>query len=145
MKYLFFVVALLISQTNFAQDSKPVDWSFEVEKGDDGEYTLLISAKIKDNWAVYSQHTGEGGPVPLSFTYEVDDTLIGETVELSEPTKKFSDLFEVEVVKFKKEANFSQKFKPKKGVKTIKGYLTYMACDEEKCLPPTDVEFDISL
>ena len=32
-----------------------------------------------------------------------------------------------------------------KGTGKLSGYLTYMACDNERCLPPTDVDFSYDL
>lgn len=128
-----------------AQVLKPVSWDFEVSANDDATYTLTATAKMDDGWAVYSQHTPEDGPIPLSFTYESGEERIGETEEKSEAIKMHSELFDLKVIKFKKEAVFTQKFKPAAGQKSIKGYLTFMCCDDLRCLPPTDVAFDVTL
>ncbi len=145
MKFIISFCFSLISLLSYSQKSiVPVDWSFEViESGDD--LTLRATADIEDKWAIYSQHTGEGGPIALSFTFDDPSTLIGETEEISEPIKVMSKLFEVEVIKFKKQAIFEQKFSKKKGMKTLSGEVRFMSCDESRCLPPTDVRFDIEL
>jgi thiol:disulfide interchange protein DsbD len=135
----------LISIMSFGQVLKPVSWDFEVKQIEDGSYDLIATAKIEGNWALYSQHTSEGGPVPLKFTYEDGVELKGETKENSIAIKKMSELFELEVIKFKKEAIFTQNFNPKEGQTSIKGSLKYMCCDELRCLPPTDVAFDVAL
>ena len=56
--------------------------------------------------------------------------------------KEFDNMFDVDVIKFKDKAIFTKKFPIKKGV-SLSGYVTYMTCDGEKCLPPTDVPFDL--
>lgn len=145
MKFIIPFCLSLVSLISFGQKGvMPVDWSFQVvESGDD--YILRATADLEDNWAIYSQHTGEGGPIALSFTFNDASVLIGETEEKSEAIKVMSELFEVEVIKFKKQAVFEQKFSKKKGMKTLSGEVTFMCCDESRCLPPTDVQFDIGL
>lgn len=135
----------LLSMSAMSQGKlEPVSWTFDVQEVE-GEYVFQATATLDENWALYSQHTGEGGPVPLSFSYEDPSILIGETEEKSEAIKKMSELFEVEVVKFKKKAVFEQRFKKKEGLKSISGDLRFMCCDELRCLPPTVVHFDVSL
>jgi len=47
---------------------------------------------------------------------------------------------------FADEAIFKQKVKVlSNSVTTVKGSLEYMCCDDTKCLPPTDVDFEFSL
>ncbi len=135
----------LFTTLAMAQNTSPVTWDFEVAQNEDKSYTFTATAKMKGEWAIYSQHTGEGGPIPLTFKYEDGIDLVGETKEESEAIKKMSKLFEVDVIKFKKEAVFTQTFKPKKGQESIKGTLNFMCCDSQRCLPPTDVDFDVAL
>ena len=142
------IVACLFSMVSFlssAQILEPVTWDFEVTQNEDASYTLTAKAELDENWVLYSQFTGKGGPIPLEFNYDPGVQLIGDTKEDSEAIKKMSKLFDVEVIKFEKEAIFTQKFKLEKGQTSIKGYLTFMCCDGLRCLPPTDVEFDVAL
>ena len=135
----------LLATLAIAQKADPVTWNFEVSQNEDDSYTFTATAKMKGEWAIYSQHTGEGGPKPLKFKYDAGIDLVGETKEESVAIKKMSELFEVDVIKFKKEAVFTQNFKPKEGQESIKGTLNFMCCDSQRCLPPTDVEFDVAL
>ena len=146
MKTFMLTLVFAISVLGLSgQILKPVSWEFEVSQNEDATYTFTAKAKMKGDWAIYSQHTAEGGPIPLSFSYDGGVKLIGETEEESEAIKKMSELFEIEVTKFKKEAVFTQKFTPHKGQTSIKGYLTFMCCDSKRCLPPTDIDFDVAL
>ena len=145
MKILFALCFSLISFSGFAQDKlAPANWSFQIlENGED--FIFKATVDLDDEWAVYSQYTEEGGPVPLSFTYIDKSVLKGKTEEKSEAIKIISELFEVEVIKFKKQAVFEQRFTKKKGMKTFSGELRFMCCDDLRCLPPTVVQFDIGL
>jgi len=142
--FIFSSTFLLFGMIAMAQNAIPVNWDFAVTPNEDATYTFKATAKMKGEWAIYSQNTGEGGPVPLAFSYDKGIKLVGETTEESEPIKKMSELFEVEVIKFKKEAVFTQKFKPTEGNSSIKGSLKFMCCNAIQCLPPTDVEFDVA-
>ena len=143
--FIFACLFSMISTMSVGQILKPVKWNFEVTQNEDATYTFTAKAKLDKNWVLYSQHTGEGGPIPLAFNYDEGVQLIGETKEESDAIKKMSKLFEIEVIKFENEAIFTQKFTPENGHSAIKGYLTFMCCDGKRCLAPTDIEFDVSL
>lgn len=145
MKILFALCFSLISFSGFAQNKwAPANWSFHIsENGED--YIFKATVDLEEGWAIYSQYTEEGGPVPLTFTFNDKTVLKGDTEEKSEAIKKMSELFEVEVIKFKKQAVFEQRFTKKKGMKTFSGELRFMCCDDLRCLPPTVVPFDITL
>ena len=56
----------------------------------------------------------------------------------------FDKLFEMKVRYFENTAKFVQKVKFTGGAYAIEGYLEYGACDDESCLPPTQVPFKFS-
>jgi thiol:disulfide interchange protein DsbD len=145
MKIILAICFSLISFSGFTQENlAPTKWSFHVvDSGED--YIFKATVDLDEGWAIYSQYTEEGGPVPLSFTFKDKAVLKGVTEEKSEAIKIWSELFEVEVIKFKKQAIFEQRFTKKKGMKIFSGELRFMCCDDLRCLPPTFVQFDIGL
>lgn len=121
------------------QDKIPVTWTFKYQ--DLGKkIKVTATASIDAHWAVYSQTTDDNGPVPTAF-YVGDEKVFFQ--EKSKLIKHIDPLFEVEVKKFKKEAVFVGEF-DKNSLKSREGKVVYMCCDDEKCLPPTDVAFKIS-
>jgi thiol:disulfide interchange protein DsbD len=69
--------------------------------------------------------------------------LVGKTGE-PKPVTKYEDTFKMNVSYFEKEVVFTQKIKLKStNVAAIKGQLEYMTCNNQKCLPPEDVNFTI--
>ncbi|MGC8864727.1 MAG: cytochrome c biogenesis protein CcdA [Bacteroidales bacterium] len=153
MKLRGFVAALLMLpfmltiNTVRAQVLEPVKWSFSQEKTGEKEYTLTLTAKIDKNWHLYSQYVKEGGPIPTSFRFDPssDYQLIGK-VEEPRPKRMFDPNFDMEVAYFDHRADFKQKIKalvdrPFK----VKGALEFMCCDDSRCLPPTEVEFEFSI
>lgn len=132
-----------------AQVFDPVKWTFSTEKINDTEYKLIYTAKIDKGWTVYSQYTSDDGPVPTEIVYESMDgiDLIGKGEESGEKKEGFDKLFEVDVIKYKDKKPFviTQKIRVKDASQPISGYLTFMTCDNERCLPPTDVEFSFTI
>jgi thiol:disulfide interchange protein DsbD len=68
--------------------------------------------------------------------------LIGKLTPLSKEIEKFDKVFEMKLRYFEHSATFSQKIKITGSSYKIKGYLEYGACDDESCLPPTEVPFN---
>jgi len=113
-----------------------------------GEFDLIFTANVEKGWYIYSQNLEDGGPVPTTFEFEPRKSrysLVGNTKEEGEFIEGFDKLFEMQVKKFKGEVDFTQRVKlAKKGAK-VSGYLTFMTCNDEKCLPPEDVDFNYVL
>lgn len=137
---------LLTSFVSFGQ-SKVVDWSYETKTLASGEIEITFTADIEDGWKLYSQHTAEGGPLPTEFFLEPAQgvELIGDVAETSKAKTELSDLFEIDVTSFTEHANFVQKVRTKNNGSQLKATISYMCCDGNRCLPPTDKTFNISL
>lgn len=146
MKYLYLLIALMIAPFIMLAQDSPVAWSFFSEKTGTDEYTITYSADVKPGWYIYSQHTDPAGPVPTGF-YPADNAaieLVGAVTEEGKKKEGMDALFGVNVIKFSGLVLFRQKIKAKVG-NTITGYLEFMACDDEQCLPPQEVDFEITL
>lgn len=126
---------------------EPVSWSGEVRKISDTEFELVYKAKLDDNWYIYSQFLDEGGPIPTEFIFTEKDKIevIGKNKEEGvERIEGFDDIFKMKVVKFKKEAIFTQKVKVVDNKQIINGLVSYMSCNEESCIPfeePLKIDF----
>jgi len=128
-----------------AQTLTPVAWESSVVVDENGDHRIVFEATMDKNWVIYSQHTKPDGPIPTEFIIETEGIeLIGEVEEITKPKTEISEMFEIEVSKFSEKATFSQKFKPK-GAKTVKANVTFMTCDNLRCIPPTTVDFEIKL
>ena len=145
--YLIFLAVLFSSFSLLAQETNPVTWSFIAEKTGAQEYTITYSADVIPGWYIYSQHTDPSGPIPTGFYANENPAieLIGSVTEEGKKKEGFDSLFEVNVIKFSGLVLFRQKIKLKEGATNLTGYLEFMACDNEQCLPPQEVEFDIAI
>ncbi len=140
---------VFLASASFAQILTPVKWKFDIEKITDTEYNLKYTATIDKGWTVYSQFTAEDGPVPTTINFEemTGITLLGKATEKGAKKEGMDAFFGVNVIKFKSDKPFviEQKIKVKDPSKPIKGYVNFMACDNEKCLPPSDVDFSFKI
>ena len=146
--FYFLTLVLGLSNISFAQILEPVKWKTEHKQVSDNEFDLIFTAKIDDKWSIYSQYLeGDDGPIPTSFEYDPGDhfELIGKNEESGNRKESFDKVFEMNLIKFSKTAIFTQRVNVSDLSKTITGYLTFMTCDDTRCLPPTDVDFEFKL
>jgi thiol:disulfide interchange protein len=143
--FLTLSVFLLSLAPSMAQILEPVKWEFDHEKVNENEYNLLINATIDDNWYLYGLEIPDDGPIPTSFFIEESEffELIGSTEETTTPEIKFDPFFEMDLPLFSNNAGFLQKIRILTDQEfTITGFVEYMSCDDERCLPPQEMEFE---
>lgn len=135
--FLFFCL-LIIPFFLSAQLYNPVKWSTNVEKISDTEYKLISVATIEAKSHLYSQNVDDGGPIPTIFNYINDESysLIGKTTE-DEGITVNDPVFEMRITYFENKAIFEQRIKLLKTTDIINASVEFMACDDEKCSPPT--------
>ncbi len=132
----------------FSQILDPVDWEFAYNKTGTMQYELVFTAKIENSWHLYSQDIPAGGPIPTFFSINESDNfeLVGNVEEMSEAEEKYDPSFDMILKLFSDKAVFIQKVKLiSDGPVTISGSIEYMSCDDQRCLPPKDEEFEFVL
>jgi len=144
---LLAVSLLLLSMSLKSQVLDPVKWSFSVNKISDSEAELVLTAKIDKGWHLYSQQVPEDGPIPTTFSFTSlrGVELVGKT---SEPNVQphYDQVFQANIKYFDNQAVFRQKVRITSADNpTVQGSLEFMACDDEKCLTPKEVDFSFSL
>lgn len=141
LSVLFFFVSTLFTS---AQIYDPVDWEWEVEYLGDGKADIVFTASVEDHWHIYSIDV-TGGPLPTEFKFEETDHYeLNGGIRESDPVVTYDPNFEVELGYHNDGATFRQTVKLNKKTK-IKGYLSYMVCNDEMCLPPEYVDFEIGV
>lgn len=144
-KLLVLVTVLMITAGAYAQIETPVKWAYAAKRTSPTEAVVFLKATIQPGWHIYSLHVKKGGPIPTSFTFapSKDYMLIGKTIE-PKPASKYEKSFYMNVTYFEKEVVFQQKIKLRSANATaVKGTLEYEVCNNQKCLPPEDVNFSI--
>ena len=142
-RYLMTACLLLAVVSLFAQMMDPVHFSSKLKmlKGDEAE--IVFTANIDAGWHVYSTDLGSGGPIAASFNVVKMDgaEAVGKLQPRGKEIKQFDKLFEMDVRYFEGSAVFAQKIRFTKPAYDIDCYLEYGACNDQNCLPPSEVQF----
>ena len=140
------MLLLVCTVTCMAQMQDPVHFKSELKQISGTEAEIVFTATIDDGWHVYSTDLPDGGPI--SATFNVDKIegaeLVGKLTPVGKEEDKFDQMFQMQVRFFEHNAQFVQKIKITGATFKIEGYMQYGACNDQNCLPPTDVNFSFT-
>jgi thiol:disulfide interchange protein DsbD len=133
---------LCVAVTMNAQMHEPIKCETSWEIVSDGVAELRISATIEDGWHLYSTEL-EDGPTAATLVVETIEgaSLDGKLGFEGKEIAKYDDMFGMDVRYFEEKVTFVQRFAIESDNYTVQGYFQYGACDDQSCLPPTNVEF----
>jgi thiol:disulfide interchange protein len=141
------VIILLFIATSFAASAqilKPAKWTFAPSKTSAkvGEtIDLVFSAKIDEDWYMYSSQLKVEGPLPTTANFTKNDsyTIVGKLTPVK-PKEKYDDIWGGKVQYFEHEAKFIQKVKITKANPVIEGKIECQTCTTKdgKCVPNKD-------
>lgn len=125
-------------------------WSTTKKDLGNGEYLITHTAEIQPGWWTYSNLTSQD-VIPATNEVGIDETpkgvIVEDVIESSKNRKKtYDQVFRAEVVKFTKQAIYTQKVKVTADYdgKPLVGYIYYMTCNDEKCMPPAYHDFSLT-
>jgi thiol:disulfide interchange protein DsbD len=146
-KIIILFCALVFTFNVNAQKTNPVKWSFTAVKKTDKQYELIATATIDASWHIYSQFVS-GGPIPTNFTFSKNPLiqLAGKTKEKGKLQKMYDKNFKTELSFFSDKVDFVQTVNLKVASKTnLVGVVEYSVCNDDRCLPPVKVPFEVAL
>ena len=144
MKKLLSIVGLLLTTIMLqAQILDPVSFRTEFNKVSDDVAEIVFTATIDPGWHIYSTDLGEGGPISASFNLEraTGAHEDGKLLPVGNEQAVYDKLFGMDVRYFEKTAKFVQRVRLEGGTYRLEGYLEYAACNDQNCLPPSEVPF----
>lgn len=172
---LFVCVLLTLGFTPSENYKLPVEWNFSIEKIDESTAYFVLKADIAEGWRVFGKypyleskkirqkeddiptlHVGTHeytdtsectnlGPVCLGVNYIAGGNLILETIHSTKLSiSTYSKIFEGNITYYENKIELRQKIKYIKNQK-IKGAVYFMTCNDEKCMPPTYIDFDVTI
>ncbi|MBQ5871364.1 MAG: thiol:disulfide interchange protein, partial [Bacteroidaceae bacterium] len=99
---------------------------------------------VDAGWHVYGTDFADGGPTRAELTLETQKGVKpdGKLRAVGNVQKKMDEMFGMEVSYMEGTAEFVQRFVITEPEYEVSGYLTYGACNDENCMPPTNVEFN---
>jgi len=131
-----------------AQILKPVKWSYSFIKLNAKTGFLVLTASIQKGWHIYAQGPDNGdGPIPTSFKFEKSNLYAaeGNPVPSILPKTSFDPTFKKNIGVHEGTIQFKEKINLHGPVKSIKGSLEFMVCNDKQCLPPQDLDFEVKV
>jgi thiol:disulfide interchange protein DsbD len=144
MRFFLTLIFVLFFSLGFSQILNPVKWELAIEQDTKTEYTIVFTANIDTNWAIYAQEVDEGGPLPTLFSFETNPAfeLLGKTIESNiNKVTKHDPIFDMVVSKFFNKAEFRQRVRVLDTKFLLSGNIDYMTCDDTKCTYKPDNPF----
>ena len=128
-----------------AQILTPVKWKIKLDdKNGAAEKEITFTATADKGWHLYDMNLPEGGPISTSFTFETltGAETIGQPIASATPTTVFDEQFQMDLRWYAGSVTFTQKIKVTDAAKfKAEGAVEFMACNDETCLPPDQVDF----
>ena len=129
-----------------AQMVNPVHFKSELKTGQGAEAEIVFTATIDDGWHVYSTDLGSDGPIEATFNVVKMEGAerVGKLMPEGNLVNKYDEMFGMELKYFEKQAQFIQKIRFTKPTYDIDCYLEYGACNDQSCMPPSEVALKVS-
>lgn len=129
---LALMAATAVAQVNFTVSYKRVSPT---------EIDIIFNGKADKGWHVYGCHCGGDGPNPAIFgTDKAKGAKVKGALKDGPGIKKaYDEMFGQEIQFFEGKAQFTQRVELTEKNYELEGYLQFSACNDETCLPPTDV------
>lgn len=140
--FLFFLASVLTVSV-FAQMADPVHFTAGMKMLGGDEAEIVFSAKIDKGWHLYSTDLGSDGPTQATFNVNKMSGAepVGKLRPVGKEIAQFDEMFGMKLRFFENSGSFVQKIKFTKAEYTIDCYLEYGACNDEMCMPPSQVAF----
>ena len=139
-----FTLFLCATAVVLAQFQTPVTIKASQNKVSDDVLEVVFRGTVDAGWHVYGTDFADGGPTRAELTLETQKGVKpdGKLRAVGNVQKKMDEMFGMEVSYMEGTAEFVQRFVITEPEYEVSGYLTYGACNDENCMPPTNVEFN---
>lgn len=148
LRAILLIVFTIIPLVGFTQIYQPVKWTFSVNKISYDVFTLSFTANIQPGWHVYSHiqpKKAVATPLSIKFNSGSGIRLEGKALEIGNLEKYNDESTGIMAYQYSNKLTVRQIIQIKNVKGTVAGTLTYQTCNDERCLPPEDIEFDIKL
>ena len=137
---------IIIAVAAVAQLDDPVTITATQKKVADDALEIVFQGSADAGWHVYGTDIADGGPTRAELTIEKLKGLKpdGKLRATGKVHRAMDDMFEMEVSYMEGTASFAQRFIITEPKYEVAGYLTFGACNDEQCMPPTNVEFNFN-
>lgn len=140
-KLTLFLLTLVMAVGAWAQMVDPVHFTSQLKMTGGDEAEIIFSAKIDKGWHLYSTELGNDGPISATFNVNkmVGAKTIGKLKPRGKEISQYDNMFGMKLRFFEGSGSFVQKIKFTAETYDIDCYLEYGACNDEMCMPPSQV------
>lgn len=145
MKKLFVALFALLPLALSAQLLEPIKWNASISQQADTA-TVTFTAAIEAGWHLYATELPEMdfGPdvTSVAYTTLTGAEPIGDLILANAPLEVYDEMFEANLKYWEGTATIVQKFliTDSEGF-AIAGNITFQACNDQNCIPPSSFEF----
>ncbi|MBO4444021.1 MAG: thioredoxin family protein [Bacteroidaceae bacterium] len=127
-----------------AQILEPVKCVPSLVKTDDSNAELRFATTIDDGWHVYSYGLGNSGPIEATVVFDkLKGAEAGKLTHVSgAEEEQYDEMFGMVLRFFEHEVTFAVPLTITADDYAVSGHLQYGACNNQNCLPPTNVPFE---
>jgi hypothetical protein len=147
MKQFFFLLMVLAPVAVLSQ--QPVQWSFSVEKIRTNQYKVNLTARIQPGYHVFALAQPEDAiatPTKINITTNPEVSDIGCFAEEGVMQRVKDEMLGIESWHFSEKVSFTGIVTLRSRNKTLlSGQVEFQVCSEDKCYPPTRVNFNLPL
>ena len=140
------IIAIFLAVNTFSQIYEPVKWTKELKITGERTADVIIHASIDEGWHLYGIHLPKDGPRATAIVFESvkNAQKVGELQTPSKLHKAYDANFDMELNWYTTQADFIQKISYTDISKVeVKGYIEFMACNDQSCLPPSQELFNL--
>ncbi|MFA6580554.1 MAG: cytochrome c biogenesis protein CcdA [Paludibacter sp.] len=140
------IIAIFLAVNTFSQIYEPVKWTKELKITGERTADVIIHASIDEGWHLYGIHLPKDGPRATAIVFESvkNAQKVGELQTPSKLHKAYDANFDMELNWYTNQADFIQKISYTDISKVeVKGYIEFMACNDQSCLPPSQEPFNL--
>lgn len=149
MKKFFVLGVIVLAALTSRAQLNPVSWSFSAKKIADKTYEIHMTATMQTKWHLYSQNQPDDAiAIPTTFTINPNPlfSVEGKIKEVGKMEKFHDAKLDLSANQYSNTVDFVQVVKLKANVKTnFSGNVEFQTCDDQKCLPPKTVTFNVAI
>ncbi len=140
-KFYLLLFSIWFTLSAVAQMVEPVQFKSSLNILDNGKAEIVFEATIDKGWHLYSTDLGADGPISATFIGHKMEGVetVGKLTPVGKVITEMDEMFGMELRFFVDKAKFVQKIKFTATEYSIDCALEYGACNDQMCLPPTQV------
>ena len=141
MKKIFSLTLLLLA-VFFTTAKAQVDFTVEYKRVSATEVDIIFKGTAEPGWHVYSTNMPDDGPTSASFNLDHANGAkpVGALKKGGKEISQQDPIFGMEVRFFEGTCSFTQRVELTEKNYDLKGYFTFGACNDQACMPPTNVD-----